>query len=156
MDQKSVIRRSGVCAYLCVRGGAEALDFYKAAFGAVEEFRLVEPGGRIGHAQLLFGETVLMLSDEYPDFGARAPAAFGGSPVALHVEVPDCDAAMARAIEAGATELRPARDEFHGDRTGTVACPFGYRWHLSTAKEVVTPEEMQRRWTAMLESSANG
>lgn len=144
------IRRPGIAPYICVRGAAEAIDFYVAAFGAVESFRLTEPEGKVGHAELHIGDGVLMISDEYPDFGARAPAAFGGSPVALHLGVADCDAAVARAEAAGATVLRAAKDEFYGDRSAMVACPFGYRWHLTSGKETITPAEMQRRWTAML------
>lgn len=150
------IRRAGVSPYICVRGAGEAIDFYIAAFGAVEEFRLSEPDGKIGHAQLLIGDSVLMISDEYPDFGARAPAAFGGSPVSLHIDVADCDAAFARAVAAGATELRLPKDEFYGDRTAMVACPFGYRWHLNATKTPITPAEMQRRWSEMLQSGATG
>ena len=146
------VKRSAVAPYLCVSNAAEAIDFYAAAFGAVEEFRLTEPGGKIGHAQILINGGLVMLSDEYPDFGARAPAAFGGSPVALHVSVADCDAATERATKAGATLLRPPKDEFYGDRSAMVACPFGYRWHLTAKGESVSPEEMQRRMTAMYET----
>lgn len=138
--------------YICVRGAGEAIDFYVTAFGGVEQFRLVEPDGKIGHAEVMFGETVLMISDEYPDFGARAPGAFGGSPVALHLVVADCDTAVNRAVDAGATLLRPPKDEFYGDRVGMVACPFGYRWHLSSGQVKVTPAQMQERWTRMLEA----
>lgn len=145
------MRRSALSPYICVRGAGEAIDFYVQAFGAVEEFRLVEPDGKVGHAQVLFGEAVLMISDEYPDFGARPPGAYGGSPVALHLGVADCDAATERAVSAGATLLRPPKDEFFGDRTAMVACPFGYRWHLNAPGEPVSPAEMQRRWTRMLE-----
>lgn len=139
------IHRGAVAPYLCVSNAGEAIDFYAAAFGAVEEFRLTETGGKIGHAQILINGGLVMLSDEYPDFGARAPSAFGGSPVALHVRVDDCDAATERAVAAGATLLRPPRDEFYGDRAAMVACPFGYRWHLTAKGEEVSPEEMQRR-----------
>jgi PhnB protein len=93
-----------------------------------------------------------MLNDEYPDFGARSPAATGGSPVAFHIMVPDADKAVDRAVKAGATLMRAVQDQFYGDRSGMVACPFGYRWFLAATKEVVTPEEMQKRWTKMLEA----
>jgi PhnB protein len=146
------IKRRGIAPYICVRGAAEAIDFYIAAFDAEELYRLTEASGKVGHAELKIGDGVLMLSDEYPDFGALAPASFGGSPVALHLSVPDCDAAVTRAEAAGATVLRPAKDEFYGDRAAMVACPFGYRWHLAGAKEEVTPAEMQKRWTNMLEA----
>lgn len=136
--------------YIAVRGAAEAIDFYKAAFGAVESYRLTEPGGKVGHAELTIDGALLMLSDEYPDFGAVSPAALGGSPVALYLRVADADAAATRAVDAGATLVRPPQDEFWGGRTATVACPFGYRWMLAHTKEEVTPAEMQKRWTAML------
>jgi PhnB protein len=119
-------------------------------FGARVDFSLLEPGGKVGHAELLIGESRLMLADEYPDFGALAPASVGGTPVALHLYVPDVDSTMALAEELGATVLRVPKDEFYGDRSGTLLDPFGHRWNIATRKEAVSPEEMQRRWTAML------
>ena len=136
--------------HVVVRGAAQAIRFYAKVFGAREDFSLLEPGGKVGHAELLIGESRLMLADEYPDFGALAPASVGGTPVALHLYVPDVDASMALAEKHGATVLRGAKDEFYGDRSGTLLDPFGHRWNLATRKEVVSPEEMQRRWTAML------
>ena len=97
------------------------------------------------------GDSILMMNDEYPDFGARSPAATGGSPVAFRVLVPDADKAVERAVQAGATLMREVQDQFYGDRSGMVACPFGYRWFLATPKEVLSPEEMQKRWTKMME-----
>lgn len=138
-------------AHATVHDAKAAIAFYIRAFGAVELFRLVEPAGRVGHAEIQIGDSVLMLNDEYPDFGAKSPASVGGSPVAFHIQVPDADAAVARALKAGATAVRPVQDEFYGDRMGMVACPFGYRWALSTPKENVSPAEMQKRWTRMLE-----
>lgn len=138
-------------AHATVHDAKAAIAFYIKAFGAVELFRLVEPAGRVGHAEIQIGDSVLMLNDEYPDFGAKSPASVGGSPVAFHIQVPDADAAVARALKAGATAVRPVQDEFYGDRMGMVACPFGYRWALSTPKEKVSPAEMQKRWTRMLE-----
>lgn len=138
--------------HLTVHDAKAAIDFYVKAFGAVEQFRLVEPSGRIGHAEIMIGDSLLMVNDEYPDFGARCPAAIGGSPVAFRIEVGDADAAVERAIKAGATAVRPVQDEFYGDRMGMVACPFGYRWSLAQPKEVVSPADMQKRWTKMLES----
>ena len=136
---------------MTVHDATAAIDFYVKAFGAVELFRLVEPAGRVGHAEISIGDTVLMMNDEYPDFGARSPGAIGGSPVAFHIAVPDADTAVERAVAAGATLVRPVQDQFYGDRSGMVACPFGYRWFLAAAQEVVSPEEMQKRWTKMLE-----
>src|SRR5215218_2470828 len=137
-------------AHATVHDAKAALAFYAKAFGAVELFRLVEPSGRVGHAEIKIGDSVLMLNDEYPDFGARSPASVGGSPVAFRIEVADTDAAVARAVKAGATVVRPVQDEFYGDRMGMVACPFGYRWSLAAPKEQVSPAEMQKRWTKML------
>jgi PhnB protein len=136
---------------IVVAGAARAIDWYVDVLGAVESFRLTEPGGKVGHAELLIGGALLQLADEYPDFGALAPAAVGGSPVTLHLYVADVDAVSARAEAAGATVLRATKDEFYGDRTGTIVDPFGHRWQLATRREAVTPQEMQRRWSAMLE-----
>ena len=138
-------------AHATVHDAKAAIAFYAKAFGAVELFRLVEPAGRVGHAEIKIGDSVLMLNDEYPDFGANSPASVGGSPVAFRIEVPDADAAFDRAVKAGATVVRPLQDEFYGDRMGMVACPFGYRWSLAMTKEQVSPAEMQKRWTRMLE-----
>lgn len=138
-------------AHATVHDAKAAIAFYIKAFGAVELFRLVEPAGRVGHAEIQIGDSVLMLNDEYPDFGARSPASVGGSPVAFRIEVPDADAAFDRAVKAGATVVRPLQDEFYGDRMGMVACPFGYRWSLAMTKEQVSSTEMQKRWTRMLE-----
>ncbi|NQW52541.1 MAG: VOC family protein [Rhodospirillales bacterium] len=140
-----------VQAHMTVHDAAAAIGFYVKAFGAEELFRLVEPAGRVGHAEIRIGDTVLMMNDEYPDFGASSPAAICGSPVAFRVLVPDADKAVERAVAAGATLVRPVQDQFYGDRSGMVACPFGYRWFLAAPKELVSPEEMQKRWTRMLE-----
>jgi PhnB protein len=136
--------------HLVVRGAAQAMLFYAKVFGAREDFSLLEPSGKVGHAEMLIGDSRLMLADEYPDFGALAPGSVGGTPVALHLYVPDVDATIKRAEENGATVLRAAKDEFYGDRSGTVLDPFGHRWNLATRKDTVSPAEMQRRWTAML------
>jgi len=136
--------------HMTVHDAKAAIDFYVKAFGAAELFRLVEPGsGRIGHAEIRIGDSVVMLNDEYPDFGAKSPAATGGSPVAFHIQVADADKAVDRAVKAGATLMRPVQDQFYGDRSGMVACPFGYRWFLAATKEVVSPEEMQKRVRAL-------
>jgi PhnB protein len=139
-------------AYLIVRGATRAIDFYKRAFGAKELFRLTEPSGKVGHAELEIGGCRLMLADEYPDFGALSPPSVGGSPVALHLLVEDVDRVAQEAVDLGATVLRNVKDEFHGYRAGMIADPFGHRWHLATRIEAVSPEEMQRRWTAMFEA----
>jgi PhnB protein len=133
--------------YMTVRDAAAALDFYKKAFGAEELFRLTEPGGRIGHAEFRIGDSPIMISDEYPDFGALSPAALGGSPIKMMLYVPDCDAAVKRAVAAGATVLRQPADQFYGDRTAMVADPFGHGWYLQTRIEEVSPQEMQKRYS---------
>jgi PhnB protein len=133
--------------YLIVADAAKAIDFYQRVFAASELFRLNEPSGKIGHAELRIGDAKLMLADEYPDFGALGPARIGGSPVTLHLYVADVDATIALAQAAGATLLRPAKDEFFGDRCATLVDPFGHRWTLATRIEEVAPEEMQRRWS---------
>lgn len=140
-----------VAPHLVVRGGADAIAFYEKAFGAEEMYRLVDPtDGRLGHAELRIGDSMIMLADEYPDFGALGPVSIGGSPVKLHLSVPDVDAVVARALAAGATLVRAVADEFHGNRMATIADPFGHQWSVATQIERLTPEEMQRRWTALL------
>jgi PhnB protein len=137
---------------MTVHDAKAAIAFYTKAFGAVEVFSLIDPAsGRVGHAEIRIGDSILMLNDEYPDFGAKSPAATGGSPVAFHIQVPDADEAVARAVKAGATLVRPVQDQFYGDRSGMIACPFGYRWFLASPKEQVSPAEMQKRWSKMLE-----
>ena len=145
MSQSTTCR--SLSAYLAVKGAREAIDFYKEAFGAVEMYALVDPSdGRIGHAELQFGDSTVMLSDEYPDFGALSPDTLGGSPVKLHISVDDVDTMFARALELGCTEVRPVRDQFFGDRTGTLVDPFGYTWSLATKVRDVSPEDMQALW----------
>ena len=136
--------------HLVVKGADAAIRFYAAVFGAREDFRLTEPSGKVGHAELLIGASRIALADEYPDFGALGPASIGGTPVGLHLYVGDVDATIALAEAHGATLLRAAKDEFYGDRCGVVVDPFGHRWHLATRQETVTPQQMQQRWTAML------
>ncbi len=136
-----------LCPYLTVAGAAEAIDFYVRAFGATLDYKLVDPADqRIGHAELLFGSTRVFLSDEYPDFGAVGPNALGGSPVKMHLEVDDADSFVNRAVEEGATLLRGVKLEFHGNRTGMVADPFGHSWFIASQAEQVSPQEMQNRW----------
>jgi PhnB protein len=152
MNAKANEAQQTLRAHMTVHDAKAAIAFYAKAFGAVEAFRLVEPAsGKVGHAEIRIGDSILMLNDEYPDFGAKSPAATGGSPVAFHVHVTDADKAVERAVAAGATLVRPVQDQFYGDRSGMVACPFGYRWFLATPKEVVSPAEMQKRWSKMLE-----
>ncbi|MDP2312441.1 MAG: VOC family protein [Pseudomonadota bacterium] len=135
--------------YLRVQGAADAIAFYGRAFGAVEDFRLTEPGGRVGHAELKIGTFTIMLSDEYPEFGILGPVSLGGVASDLHLHVDDADAAIQRAVDAGATVLRPATDQFYGERSGRVRDPFGHEWTIGHSIEVLTPAEMQRRFDAL-------
>jgi PhnB protein len=132
--------------YLCIAGASEAIDFYREAFGATELSRLAEPDGRIGHAEIQIGNTVIMLSDEYPDYGVLSPPTIGGSPMRIHLEVSDVDAFAARAIKAGATLTRPIEDQFYGDRSGQIADPFGYTWMISTHVKDVPTEDIQKEF----------
>ncbi|HZQ69830.1 MAG TPA: VOC family protein [Terriglobales bacterium] len=142
-----------VTPYLVFSDASRAIAFYKRAFGAVERFRLSEPSGKIAHAEIMIGGSVIKLSDEYPEYGLRSPGSIGGSPVRLHLYVKDVDAVAARAIEAGAKVVRPVQDQFYGDRSGHFADPFGYTWSVATHKEDVPPEEIQRRFREMLGQS---
>jgi PhnB protein len=140
----------GATPYLCLKGAAAGLDFYTKAFGAVETMRLVDPtDGRVGHAEIRIGDAVLMLADEYPEMGVVSPQTLGGSPVTIHLYVPDIDALVARAVAAGATLLRPVADQFYGDRAGRLSDPFGHVWHLASRKEDVSATEMRRRFDAL-------
>ena len=141
-----------VYPYLRVRDAAQALEFYKRAFGAEELFRLAEPSGRIGHAEIKLGGTTLMLSDEYPEMGIRGPRSIGATTVSIHIHVSDVDRLFEQAVAAGATVVRPLQDQFYGERSGTVRDPFGHEWLLGGHLEDVTPEEMQRRYTALFDS----
>jgi PhnB protein len=139
--------------YLHIRNAAAAIQFYESAFGARELYRLTEPGGtRIGHAELDFDGTRVMLADEFPDFGARGPETIGGTPVTVQLQVENADALINRAVKAGATLERPLQDQFYGERSGTILDPFGHRWNISHRIEEVSPTEMQRRWNEMAAS----
>lgn len=134
--------------YLIFKGASDAIAFYKKALGASEAFRLDEPSGRIHHAEIKIGDSVMMLADEHPDIGALSAKTFGGSPVTLHVYVEDVDAAVKRAVDAGAKLIRPVADQFYGDRTGGIEDPFGYRWFIATHKEDLGIDEIRRRAAA--------
>jgi PhnB protein len=134
-----------VTPYLIVDGAAAAIDFYKKAFGATEIFRMGAPGGRIGHAEIRIGDSHIMLADEFPEMDAKSPKIFGGSPISLLVYVENADAVVERAVAAGATLVRPVKDQFYGDRSGGVKDPFGHSWYVATHIEDVSPEEMKRR-----------
>jgi len=136
--------------YLCVKGAASAIEFYQKAFGAEEVMRLSEPGGKIGHAEIRIGDARILLADEYPEQGVLSPLSLGGAGVSISLQVEDVDALAARAVAAGAKLARPVSDQFYGDRAGKLEDPFGHVWHVSTRIEDVSPEEMQRRYEALL------
>ncbi|HVO62034.1 MAG TPA: VOC family protein [Terriglobales bacterium] len=141
-----------VTPYLIIKGAARAIDFYKQVFGATELMRFPGPGGMIGHAEIKIGDFPIMLADEAPQMGYRSPQSIGGTPVSLILYVQDVDKVVDRAVKAGAKLERPVADQFYGDRNGTIHDPFGHVWTISTHKEDVSPEEMQRRAAAMAAS----
>ena len=130
---------------LAIDGAAAAIDFYCDVFGATVRMRMDGPDGRVGHAELQLGDSVLMLSDEFPEMDHRGPRAVGGTPVTLSIYVEDVDATFAKALAQGARELRPVEDQFYGDRVGQLEDPFGHRWSVGTHVEDVSEEEMARR-----------
>ncbi|WP_363798778.1 VOC family protein [Lysobacter firmicutimachus] len=132
--------------YLCVADARAAVEFYCGVFGATEKFRLVEPGGRVGHVELDFAGATLMLCEEFPEIDVRRPDRARGHSHSLHLHVDDADDVVARAVAAGARLAMAPRDHFYGERSGTVIDPFGHRWNIGHSIEQVTPEEMQRRY----------
>jgi PhnB protein len=138
-----------ITPYLIVDGAARAIEFYKKAFGAEETVRMPGPDGRIGHAELRLGNSVIMLADQNPETGAKGPKTYGGSPVTLFVYVENVDKVFAQAVAAGATVERPLANQFYGDRTGGIVDPFGHKWYLATHIEDVAPDEMERRMKAL-------
>ncbi|MFI6585686.1 VOC family protein [Embleya sp. NPDC050493] len=141
-----------VTPYLCVDGAAAAIDFYVLVLGATERMRMPAPGGKIGHAELQLGNSVVMLADEYPDMGFRGPKTVGGTPVTLHVYVEDVDAVFASALANGSKELRAVKNEFYGDRTGEFEDPFGHRWSVASHVEDVPEDEMAKRAEEAMQS----
>lgn len=138
-------RYGSVTPYLILSNAAHALEFYKKAYGAIEEMRMDMPGGKIGHAEIRLGNSIIMLADECPEMDARSPQTIGGSPVLIHLYVEDVDAVVARAIQNGAKSLQPVEDKFYGDRSGCIADPFGHIWNIATHKEDLSPEETKKR-----------
>jgi PhnB protein len=134
-----------VTPYLCVKGAAQAIEFYKKALSATERMRISQPDGRVGHAEVQIGDSVIMLADEFPEIGARSPQSFGGSPVSIHLYVEDADAMFNQAVAAGAKVKRPVADQFYGDRLGGIEDPFGHTWWISTHKEDLSPQEIEKR-----------
>ena len=131
--------------YLIIGGAGDAIEFYKKAFGAKELFRFPTPDGKIGHAEIKIGDSPIMLADEFPEMGYKGPQTLGGSPVSIMIYVEDVDTIFNQAVAAGATVKEAVTDKFYGDRLGTVTDPFGHVWHISTHKEDVSIEEMQKR-----------
>jgi PhnB protein len=141
-----------VTAYISIKGAAEAIAFYKKAFGAQELYRMPMPDGKVGHAEIQIGDSRIMLADEFPempDAVAMSPKSLGGTSFGFNVYLPDVDQAFQKAVDAGANIRRPVTDQFYGDRSGIVEDPFGHIWTLSTHIEDVTPEEMKKRMEAM-------
>jgi PhnB protein len=137
-------------AYLHVSNAAKAIEFYEKAFGAKEKFRLTEPSGRIGHAELDFDGTTLMLADEFPEYNIRGPKAIGATSVTIHIHVDNADEVIRRAVSEGAVVEMEPKDEFYGERSGCVRDPFGHRWNVGHSIEKVSTEEMQRRYVEIM------
>jgi PhnB protein len=136
-----------VTPYLIIKGAADAIEFYKKAFGATELFRM-DHQGKIGHAEIKIGDSPIMLSDEAPEMGYVGPTTLGGSPVSIMIYVEDVDTIFKQAIAAGGEQQKPVQDQFYGDRSGSLKDPFGHVWHVATHKEDVSPEEMDKRMAA--------
>jgi PhnB protein len=137
-----------VTPYLIIKGAAEAIEFYKKAFGATELFRMPQPDGRIGHAEIKIGDSPIMLADEFPQMKHLSAQTLGGTPVSILLYVPDVDSVFNQAIAAGAQQQTPVEDKFYGDRGGSLVDPFGQVWHIATHTEDVSPEEMEKRAAA--------
>lgn len=134
-----------VSPYICVDGAAAAIEFYKAVLGATERMRVPGPDGKIGHAEIMIGDGLIMLSDEYPEIDVLGPKSVGGTPVGIAIYVDDVDGVYDRAMSAGATSLRPVEDQFYGDRSGQFLDPFGHRWSIASHIEDLSPEEIGDR-----------
>src|SRR5437667_7113924 len=145
-----------VTPYLIVRGAARAIDFYKKAFGAREVLRLADPTGKIGHAEIQIGDSMIMLADEHPEMGFRGPQSLGGSAVGLALYVEDVDVRFNQAVAAGGKVKQPVKDQFYGDRSGTLTDPFGHVWTIATHVEDVPPEEINRRFAAAMQPQGEG
>ena len=143
-----------VTAYLSIKGAAQAIDFYKRAFEAKELLRMPGPDGKVGHAELMIGDSHVMLADESPDMGFLAPQTRGGTTVQLHLYVRDVDATVAKAVAAGGKLTRAVEDKFYGDRAGTIEDPYGHVWYVATHKEEVPPKEIKRRMDEMMRKMA--
>jgi PhnB protein len=143
-----------VTPYLFVRSAARAIDFYKSVFGAAEIVRMVGSNGKIMHAEVRIGDSIVMLADENPQTGVMSPQTIGGYSVGLHVYVENVDAVIQKAVDSGAKLLRPIKIQFYGDRSGSLLDPFGHMWSVATHVEDVSPEEMRKRMTAAMSQTA--
>lgn len=143
-----------VTPYLCVDGAARAIEFYKEAFGATERFRMEAPGGKIGHAEIQIGDSIVALADEYPEMNFRSPQTLGGPSAQFMIYVEDVDARVEQAVAAGAKLTRPVKDQFYGDRSGSVEDPFGHHWYIATHVEDLTLEETKKRADAEMAKHA--
>jgi PhnB protein len=144
-----------ITPYLIIDGAAQAMEYYKKAFGAIELFRM-EHEGRIGHAEMKIGDSPFMVSDEHPEMGFRGPKSLGGSAVGIMIYVDDVDTIFKQALDAGGTESRALQDQFYGDRSGTLTDPFGHVWTVATHKEDVSPEEIEKRLASMAAGAGGG
>ena len=145
-----------VTPYLIISGAADALEYYKKSFGATELLRIPAPEGKIGHAEIKIGDSPIMLADEFPEMGYKSPKTLGGSPVSIMIYLEDVDTVFKQAIAAGGKEQRPVKDQFYGDRSGTLEDPFGHVWHVATHKEDVSAEEMEQRVSAHTAAATGG
>jgi PhnB protein len=136
---------NSITPYLVIKGAADAIEYYKKVFGATELYRMADPSGRIGHAELVIGDSHIMLADEFPEMNYCGPTTEGSSPVSLLLYVEDVDSIVERAVATGAKILKPVQDQFYGDRSGFIQDPFGHLWGVATHKEDVSPEEMEER-----------
>jgi PhnB protein len=143
-----------ITPYLFIKGAAAAIEFYKSVFGATERMRMAGPDGRIMHAELKIGDSIVMLGDENPKMGALSPQSIGGSPCMLNVYVADVDVVTQKAVDLGAQVVRAVANQFYGDRSGSIVDPFGHLWSVATHVEDVAPEEMQRRMKAAMGQAA--
>ena len=139
-----------VTPYLMIKGAARALEYYKKAFGATELMRMEGPDGRVGHAEIKIGDSIIMLADECPEAVSSSPETLGGSPICIMLYVPDVDARFEKAVAAGGTVIRPVKDQFYGDRSGMLKDPFGHIWNIATHTEDLTPEEIGKRAAAAM------
>lgn len=144
-----------VTPYLFIKNAASAIDYYKDVFGATERMRMPGPNGRIMHAELQIGDSIVMLADENPSIGAKSPETVGGASCSLHVYVEDVDSTTKKAVDGGAKLVRPVKDEFYGDRSGTIVDPFGHMWSVATHIEDVAPEEMKKRMTKAMSQATS-